>query len=379
MKIAIDARCLTTPPTGIGHYLLAAVNVCAQLAPDAQWVLMAHRPMHPEVQALLTTSKNVTWIHSESNLYSRNGLLWLICGFAPMARKLGATHVWGAAGMLPRWGMGQMVRLLTVHDLVYKTHAWTMSNKSRLACAALSDASIRHADLLWCVSQFTRSEVNRFFPVRQNRPGVSGSGLNPLRVGASVNPCELMNEVRTRYAVTPRTLLFVGTLEPRKNLSFLLSLMPALAQKGCRLLVVGCQGWGNLSLENILQAPDFPRDQVVFCDYVTDAQLIALYRCVGALVTTSLMEGFGLPLLEAMTEGCPVVAPDLSAMPEVVLDGGVLLAGWDQTQWTDAITHVLEHRQFVGQAAQRAAESHSMTQVCQQWMALMLSNPKSQS
>jgi glycosyltransferase involved in cell wall biosynthesis len=218
MKIAIDARCLTTPPTGIGHYLLAAVNVWAALAPDVQFVLMAHRPLHPDAAALLTRVGNVEWVQASMSLYRRNGLWWLIAGFASHAKRLGATHLWGACGLLPPWRTFGLSTILTVHDLVFKSMPWTMSAKSRFAYGVLAGRSLLQADHVWSVSHFTLREINRHYvcPVSQTR--VVGSGLNPLRKALSSVSETDASVVLNKYGVTSRTLLFVGTLEPRKNL-----------------------------------------------------------------------------------------------------------------------------------------------------------------
>ena len=102
-------------------------------------------------------------------------------------------------------------------------------------------------------------------------------------------------------------LFFVGSFQPRKNLPFLLSLMPDLYKKGLQLLVVGGKGWKNTSISEIINSPGFPSEAVVFAKFVTNEQLADLYKIAECFVSTSLNEGFGLPQLEALKCGCPVV------------------------------------------------------------------------
>jgi glycosyltransferase involved in cell wall biosynthesis len=167
----------------------------------------------------------------------------------------------------------------------------------------------------------------------------------------------------------------VGTLEPRKNLRFLLSLMPALAAKGYRLVIVGCSGWGRSDLAEMLQAPGYPSEAVRFCDYVSDADLQGLYATVGLFVSTSLMEGFGLPQLEAMAAGCVVVAAANSAVIEVVGDGGRLVKGWRPEEWIDAIDEARRQSTELKVLAGRRLSSHDLAQACRQVsQAILLAN-----
>jgi glycosyltransferase involved in cell wall biosynthesis len=135
-----------------------------------------------------------------------------------------------------------------------------------------------------------------------------------------------------------------------------------------RLLVVGCKGWGKQAFSQIMDAPGYPVERVVFADYVSDPELQVLYAHVLALAWPSLLEGFGLPLLEAMSMGCPVVAANNSAMPEVVGSGGLLVEGWSQLEWKQAVRQVLHSRSLFSQAARQAAACHSMERPCSELM-----------
>ncbi len=355
MKIAVDARSLSTRPTGVGQYLMAAVNVWSALHADVEFELLSHKPLHPAAREALTRSGNVRFHCRPSSVLQGNGLWWLIHRCEASARLLGADVLWGAGGLLPP--LSRMPTLLTVHDLVYRSLPGTMALRTRLAYGSLAGRSIKRADALWAVSNYTADEIRRFYPQRRAERIYVGSGLNPLRPDT---PAEGLADVKARYGVSGQTLLFVGTLEPRKNLRFLLALMPALAAQGLDLLIVGCSGWGRSDLAGIVRAPGFPAESVRFSDYVPDADLQALYRCVSLFVSTSLMEGFGLPQLEAMAEGCPVIAPNNSAMTEVVASGGTLVSGWQAQDWVEAILLTHARREQFRPAAILQAGKHSM-------------------
>ncbi|MBV8502043.1 MAG: glycosyltransferase family 4 protein [Paucibacter sp.] len=363
MKIAVDARSLSTRPTGVGQYLMAAVNVWSEQQPELRFALLSNKPLHAAAEAALAKRENVEFHCCPTPLLADNGLWWLISHFERCAREQRADLLWGAAGLLPP--TTRMPGLLTVHDLVYRSLPETMALRTRIAYGLLAGRSIIRADRIWAVSRFTAGEVERHYPRRKSRELITGSGLNPLREQHRFDPSQL-DELRQRYRVTERSLLFVGTLEPRKNLRFLISLMPALAAQGFQLIVVGCSGWGRSDLADVLKAPGFPADAVRFCDYVSDADLQGLYKTVALFVSTSLMEGFGLPQLEAMAAGCPVVAAANSAMIEVVGDGGHLVEGWAPKDWISAIEAVYAARDDYRLRAVQAAAMHEMAHACAQ-------------
>lgn len=363
MKLAIDARCLTTSPTGVGHFLLAAINVWSEKRPDVDFLLLAHKSLHEYAASFLIKSKNVEFIECPLSLLSDNGLLWMLVRFPRVAKNCGATHIWGPAGQLPMFGLKKFVTLVTVHDLFYYTLPGTLSARTRIASFLMAGRTIKKAKHIWSVSNYTADEIKRHYPNRFCKDIIIGSGLNPLRVGRSLDQ-ELQVILADRYRVTDRTLLFVGTLEPRKNLAFLLNLMPALSTFGWRLLVVGCSGWGKSKVASIISAEHYPKNSVFFCDYVPDDDLLFLFRSVDFFISTALMEGFGLPHLEAMAAGCPVIAPSNSAVVEVVGDAGCLVEGWCPDAWVTAIEDSYRNRDYYLSKLEEQVKKHSMQRVC---------------
>ena len=370
MRLAVDARALTTPPTGVGHYLLAAVNVWAEASPQHEFVLFAHQPLHAAAVELLGSGDNIRFVCLPMPKLPGSGLWWMLTRLEDAARAARADVLWGPGGLLPPLRGKGLRTLLTVHDLAYRELSWTLSLRTRVAYGALAARSIQQADVLWAVSHYTAAQLGRHYPQRRALGMAVGSGLNPLRSSGRMNPDEDV-ALRLRYGITDRTLMFVGTLEPRKNLRFLLKLMPALAKRGYSLIVVGCAGWGRSGIAQVLKTPGFPVAQVRFCQYVPDADLQGLYHCVLLVISCSLMEGFGLPLLEAMAAACPVVAAANSAMVEVVGDGGVTVPGWSEPAWVDAIEQVWSNRAAASARALARAASQDLAATCRSVQALL--------
>ena len=120
--------------------------------------------------------------------------------------------------------------------------------------------------------------------------------------------------------------------------------MPDLYNQGLQLLVVGGKGWKNTSIFETINNPEFPTESVVFAKFVTNEQLAELYHVAECFVSTSLNEGFGLPQLEALRCGCPVVTSHNSAMIEVVDGVGRTVEGWDKDVWINTIIEEVKRR-----------------------------------
>jgi glycosyltransferase involved in cell wall biosynthesis len=363
MRIVVDCRPLTSRPTGVAQYLMAAINVWSDINSSFEFILLAHKPLHPDVIGALKTSKNITYVICPAPIFKLNGLLWFIFWFPFMAIRWRGDCIWGPCGMLPPFYSKKLIGLLTVNDLVFRAMPSSMSARTRFAYGLLSGNSIKTADLIWAISNFTAKQIDHYYPKRRANHIVVGCGLNPLRTSYKNSESTLL-EIKQLFEVTDRTLLFVGTLEPRKNLQFLLSLMKNLSIDGYKLLIVGCSGWGKSNVESIINDPVFPKKSVIFCDFVSDDTLQALYETVPFFISTSLMEGFGLPQLEAMAVGCPVIAAANSAVTEVVGTGGVLVEGWDTDLWCQKIRNAHKDREILSASAKVQAKKFSIEDAC---------------
>ena len=131
---------------------------------------------------------------------------------------------------------------------------------------------------------------------------------------------------------------------PRKNIDFLIEIMPEIFKSTARqLVIVGANKWKNSYLNKITGRNDYPHKALVFCNYVSDEELVELYNYADCFVSASLNEGFGMPQLEAMLCGCPIVTSHNSAMIEVAANkpGAYTIEGYDKTVWVEKIKVVI--------------------------------------
>jgi glycosyltransferase involved in cell wall biosynthesis len=164
------------------------------------------------------------------------------------------------------------------------------------------EKSMERADIIWLNSAYTKQELIQYYPgIAQRKLLFTGAGINPGFLERVAQP-----EVGVRKGSLQEYILFVGTIEPRKNLAFLLRLFKELEPGRYHLVIVGDPGWGDMRkhIDEILQEKDYPAGLVHFAGFVSDDELIALYKDAAFFISVSLNEGLGLPQLEAMACGC---------------------------------------------------------------------------
>lgn len=335
--LAFDGRPLTAKMTGIANVLRSVLDSLVKHHPEIRIIIFAPSAFDDSLDRDYCKFPNVTVVRRKFISEKLPKLIWYNLHMPFIMRGYGVTDFVSVRTELPLWLPRKIRRIAFVHDVVAIEYPETMELKNRLVNRIFFSRTIRKADLLWCVSNYTKSRVVNYFPESEPRIRMVGIGA-----GTDIfRDLSLSDQEKKEYldelGVTGRPLLFVGSLEPRKNLSFLLDLMPELYRRGFQLIVVGAKGWKNSDIAITVNAPGFPKESVIFTGYVSDEELVMLYNCAECYVSTSLNEGFGLPQLEAMLCGCRVVSPDNSAMSEVVGGRGVLVSSWNKNEWIDTI------------------------------------------
>jgi len=230
--------------------------------------------------------------------------------------------------------------VLTVHDLIY--HLFPAYHK-RLNYWYLNVAMplfVRRADALITISESSKRDLVRIYHVPEEKITVIYEAASP---NFGPVPTEHVAEVKARYGLPERYLLALGTIEPRKNLIRLVEALRSLRQKdrALSLVIVGSRGWLYQGFFQHLEKLDVPK-AVLLSGYVPDADLPAVISGAAAYVLASFYEGFGLPILEALACGTPVVCSNTSSMPELGGDAACYFDPYNTESMVAAIATVLE-------------------------------------
>ncbi len=205
--------------------------------------------------------------------------------------------------------------VLTVHDLIFHLHPEHHKRLNRWYLNAALPLYCRRADAIICVSEHSKADLVRVW-------GIDAAKVQVVHEAANVHfgpvSSEQVATVRQRYGLPERYLLTVGTIEPRKNLSRLLDALALLRRHGddISLVIVGRMGWMYHDFVEKLEQFEY-RDTVIRPGFVPDVDLPAVYNGATATVMASIYEGFGLPILESMACGTPVVSSRAASLPEL--------------------------------------------------------------
>lgn len=232
--------------------------------------------------------------------------------------------------------------VVTVHDISYEFHPEYFHPLERARMRALIPLSARRAAHVITISQFSKAEIIARYGIADDRITVAMEGVSDFFT--KIADEGRLAETQARLGVTRPFILGVGNLQPRKNLE---RLVRAFARRCHRsgnrhkLVLVGQKTWGGQRVEQLIESIGV-QDDVVLTGYVDDADLLALYNLADVFVYPSLYEGFGLPILEAMRCGVPVITSNVASMPEVAGDAAVLIDPYSDQDFDTALSQVLE-------------------------------------
>jgi glycosyltransferase involved in cell wall biosynthesis len=228
--------------------------------------------------------------------------------------------------------------VVTIHDLAFIRFPQTFRAYNRTYLDFATRLTARRAARILTVSEHTRREVIGLLGVPPERVVVT-----PNAARAHFRPPlpEALDQLRTRHGLPEQFLLYVGTLEPRKNLTTLLEAYVEVArQTNVALLIGGGKGWLYTPIFERLAALGL-RDRVRFVGYIEEEELPLWYAAATAFVFPSIYEGFGMPPLEAMACGTPVVTSNTSSLPEVVGDAGIMVDPYNAAALATALIDVV--------------------------------------
>jgi len=335
MRIGIDARPLSKQRTGIGNYIQGLVELLPQVAPQHDYFLYSNRNLDlPESEGTLhQIDRPFGWCP---------GAFWLVgCG-ARLARRDGLDVYWASDPILPLRMPAGVRKVITVHDLVWLRCPETTSRYNLLVQTICARRAIADADCIVVNSRSTQDELIQEFGIPREKTKLVYPGVaNRYKPQDQAKCAEYISR---KYGVPQRYLATVGIVHPRKNLRFLVRVLRALRNNGhldSPLLVGGPIACKNSPLFQEIQAAGFTENDIRFMGYIPDEDMPFFYGGAQVFLFPTLYEGFGLPPVEAMACGAPVIASDAPCMPEVLGDAAILEPLGNIERFTNSILKVL--------------------------------------
>ena len=314
MRVVLNTLPLLSPLTGVGNYILQLARRLPLLAPTNEYTYF-----YGYFSRRLPSGNNS--IYGATNSLKKQ--LPLVTSTLRQLVDLGSRfhlqkfHLYFEPNFIPLSIRAQKV-VTTVHDFTFLSQPESQPKERMDYFRRHFHRRIGYSDRIITPSVYVKNEAQSFL----NLPGIN---ISPIHLGVEReifklrNP-EKMNSYRNKIGVVGPFILYVGTLEPRKNLRRLIQSyldLPGYLKKEFRLVLVGVEGWGYQEIGEILRKCG---DRVIYLGYKDTEELSCLYNIASLFVFPSLYEGFGLPPLEAMACGCPVVVSNAAALPEICGD-----------------------------------------------------------
>jgi len=340
MKIAFDALPLISERmTGIGYCQAGQIQALMALHPEEQYIMQFFATGDGgEKRKRLTRYEEA---RAEIRQGKCSGYLYrLLSNFLPIpynkffGNDADITHFFNY--IVPPKVSGKTI--VTVHDMVYKAFPETVRGRTRYMLETGLKRSMKRADLIVTDSQFSKSEILKYFPQCEEKLRVVPCGVDRTRFHPVNNPVRI-EETTKSLGIDREYFLYLGTLEPRKNLRRLAvaynEFRKGKAEYPC-LVLAGGKGWLNEDLMKTIKDLDLESD-IKIVSYVPEEHICTLMSGALAFVFPSIYEGFGMPPLEAMACGVPVLTTHTASLPEVVGDSALICDPYNIEQICDCL------------------------------------------
>jgi len=340
MRFALDGKPLDEPKTGVGHYTFELARSLALIAPSDEFTLVA-----PKSE---TNSTDADYRDRANNLHERRvrpGWLnwrWWSVGLPLYLRWHPFDLFHGTNYDIPLWNSRPTV--VTVHDLSLLLHADMHESDLVRRGRRRLPWMLRTATMIVTPTEAVKRELSEHLRVAPDKVAVTPEA--PRSIFKKVELAETI-ETGKRLGITDDFILFVGTIEPRKNLIRLVQAWEEILQttdRSPQLVIAGKMGWLNDELMAMVRRSSF-RNRICFTGYLEDTDLRALYSSCSVFVYPSLYEGFGLPTLEAMACGAAVVTSRIPAIVETVGSAASFVNPTDINELAAAIVKLLRDKQ----------------------------------
>ncbi len=331
MRIGLITSSMDERRAGIGYYSYNLVKNLTKIDKKNDYVLIHHYPTNDEIYK---ENKELTIPYPRIPLRKTIGnniiLAWKL-------RSHDFDIVHDLSQISPFLFSSHFKKILTIHDLTPILFSETYGLIHVFLQKHVLPMTLKNIDMIITVSEHSKQDIINHLKIPEEKIKVIYNGID-----GRFKPLKKVDDVKEKYDIKSPFILYVGTLEPRKNIPTLINAFYELKKNGIlyKLVIVGGKGWKYKDIYEHVDKLNLQRE-VIFTGYVSDDDLPKLYNAADLFIYPSLYEGFGFPPLEAMACGCPVITSNTSSLPEVVGDAGMMVDPYDVDEIANAMKRVL--------------------------------------
>ena len=365
MRIGIDISLTIGEKAGVGNYChnlvrsLGTIDQKTSISYSLSIIIYSIRTSKKQtVRPIKTFTVNLHWLSKKIIDYlwksKRVPRRW----FFPAVDVLHSTTF-----CVPKTGYKKLV--VTIYDVSFLTHPEYHLDENIAHCHKGTLEAVQYADKIIAISEHTKKDLIHYYHCDPKKIVVTLLGVDerfkPLDDAARIDTA------KKKYGITKKFIFNIGSIEPRKNISGLVeayAMLPDQIQEEYDLIIGGGKGWKNSTLyETVVRLK--LEDRVKFIGFVDDEDLPYLYNGATIFVYPTFYEGFGLPVLEAMACGCPVISSNVSSIPEVVGAGGLLVNPEKTNEIAAAMSVLIVRHEDTGRTVRKRAAAGCKVQLAE--------------
>jgi len=337
MKVIVDGRTINNNMTGVGKFSYNTIRMMAKLRKDMKFFVLSNRSIYPFDMDNVEEIVVGNLISEQNTLNKIFSPMWINTFFRKKINILNPDILFYPNFVMPIINNYKSKSVAVIHDVIHKSYPKSHSLIYKKYLNFVINNTVKKADIITTPSKHSKKEISKYYDCKENEIRVTPLGIHKKQN----NYIEL--DFDFPY------ILLVGTHSPRKNLKVVYKAWKKLKNdfSDLKLVVVGKEGFFSDLVD---------KKGVIFTGYVSEKKLDALYKNAVVFCFPSLYEGFGMPILEALSHGTPVISANNSSLPEVLGDAGILVDANNIEEWEKGIHKIISDNKFRNKLVNRALQ-----------------------
>ncbi|WP_298199960.1 glycosyltransferase family 1 protein [Desulfosporosinus sp.] len=343
--IGIDARFAVHNRRGIGNYTLKLIQNLAEIDSNNEYILYIDRD---DLEYVLPNQRNF----KIKKLCPSNYLIWEQFVLPMQAKKDNLDILHCTGNTAPLYLYGKITLILTIQDVMYLKPYFILPRSTslyqrlgRIYRKMIVPKAIKHVSRVITISNFSKKDI------MEHIPSIKEDSISVIYLAANnsfkvVNKDEAITKLKEKFGINGSYILAFGGIDPRKNTELIINMFIESKRKeqiNEKLVIVGIPNWKQAKFYNIVQESEY-RDDIIFTNFVSEEDLVLLYNSASVFLYPSLYEGFGIPPLEAMACGVPVITSNTTSIPEIVGDAALLINPQNGEELKEALLTILNDK-----------------------------------
>lgn len=310
MIIGIDAKTLGKRKTGIAFYVQNIIKYLNEVDKENNYILYSNR----EIDLPFSLNSNFKIKYYKAKIAS----FAIYYKLPKILKKDKVDLFWGPEHILPKKNKHYKL-VVTIHDLAFAKFKGICTYNNIIIQGLFTKKSCRNADKIIAISKTTKQDLIDLYNIKSDKIEVVYNGESPYVYSKELIGTQNFKAFSEKFGINTDYLLFVGAIEPRKNIVNMVKAFEDYKKKtssDLKFVIAGGLGWKTEPILEKIETSEFNKD-IIMTGYISNDEKENLYRNAKALMFVSLYEGLGLPIIEALSVGVPVITSNVSAMPEV--------------------------------------------------------------